>query len=65
MKSPSKFIGVFFFGIILVGLVLLTSCGQKPQYKTALGKKKLKYYNSVQYGKTSPKEFKSFNQKRR
>jgi hypothetical protein len=28
---------------------LLGSCGVRPQYKTAKGKKKNRYYNSIQY----------------
>jgi len=47
--------------VVLVGTFLFAACGPKPQYKTRLGKKKLKYYNSVQYDKgDSPKTFKSF-----
>lgn len=64
MNIFSRLVGVLFFGLIVIGLMLLTSCGPRPQYKTSLGKKKLKYYNSVQYGKTKPKTFKSYsNQK--
>ena len=61
MNLPAKIIGVLLFGLIIVSLILLTSCGPRPQYKTSLGKKKLKYYNSIQYDQTQPKEFKSFN----
>jgi hypothetical protein len=31
-------------------VILLMSCGQKPYYKTAKGKKKLKHYNKIQFG---------------
>jgi hypothetical protein len=31
---------------------LLAGCGPRPQYKTRSGKKKLKYYNSLQYNKS-------------
>ena len=30
-------------------VAMLGSCGVRPQYKTAKGKKKNKYYNSIQY----------------
>lgn len=46
-------------GLLLVSVLLLASCGPKPQYKTRLGKKKLKYYNNIQYGKEKPKTYKS------
>jgi hypothetical protein len=36
--------------LILVLIFCLTGCGPKPYYKTAKGKKKQKYYNSIQYG---------------
>ncbi|MEQ9117709.1 MAG: hypothetical protein RLO12_19510 [Fulvivirga sp.] len=32
---------------LLIGLI--AACGPRPQYKTAKGKKKMKYYNSIQY----------------
>ncbi len=60
MNIFARLVGVLFFGLIVIGLMLLTSCGPRPQYKTSLGKKKLKHYNSVQYGKTKPKTFKSY-----
>jgi len=40
--------------LTLIGLMfvfLLSACGPKPQYKTAKGKKKNKYYNRLQYKK--------------
>ena len=39
---------------------LLASCGPKPQYKTAEGKRKLKYYNDIQYDRKKP-NFKRWN----
>jgi hypothetical protein len=34
----------------LIVFGLLAACtGSKPQYKTTQGKKRLKYYNSIQY----------------
>ncbi|HTF19901.1 MAG TPA: hypothetical protein VK658_17635 [Chryseolinea sp.] len=36
----------------------LAACGPKPYYKTAKGKKKQKYYNSIQYGGRSTSEMK-------
>lgn len=40
---------------------LFIACGPKPQYRTRLGKKKLKHYNSIQYDRAeAPKTFKSF-----
>ncbi|UII23474.1 hypothetical protein [Fulvivirga ligni] len=58
MKATIKY-----FCFILTLLAILTSCGPKPQYKTAVGKKKLKHYNSIQYGQATPKKFKSFKKK--
>lgn len=41
-----RFAGVF----ILIVAILLIACGSsKPAYKTSKGKKKLKYYNALQY----------------
>lgn len=38
------------FTIYIIGILfILISCGPKPQYKTREGKKKNKYYNSIQY----------------
>lgn len=59
MNVFSRLIGVLFFGLIVISLMILSSCGPKPQYETSLGKKKLAYYNSLQHGKTKPKTFKS------
>jgi hypothetical protein len=36
--------------IVLAVVVLLTSCGPKPYYKTSEGKKKQKHYNAIQFG---------------
>jgi hypothetical protein len=36
--------------LIFVLIFCLTGCGPKPYYKTGKGKKKQKYYNSIQYG---------------
>ncbi|MTI21268.1 hypothetical protein E1176_09570 [Fulvivirga sp. RKSG066] len=56
MKTTAKILS-----FIITAVILLSACGPKPQYRTRLGKKKLKYYNSVQYDKgQSPKTFKSF-----
>jgi len=43
--------------LFVSALILFTSCaGPKPSYKTAQGKKKLKYYNAIQFGqKERPK----------
>jgi hypothetical protein len=38
-----------FFALLIAVLVLFGSCGPKPMYKTHKGKKKLKYYNALQY----------------
>ncbi|MEX1239547.1 MAG: hypothetical protein WEB30_07515 [Cyclobacteriaceae bacterium] len=35
--------------ILLVAFVA-SSCGPKPYYKTAEGKRKQKYYNEIQFG---------------
>jgi hypothetical protein len=37
---------ILFFALIFC----LAACGPKPAYKTHKGKKKQKYYNSLQYG---------------
>lgn len=34
-------------GLLLI--FLISACGVRPQYKTAKGKKKNSYYNSIQY----------------
>jgi len=51
-KNMKKSVVVF-----VAVLVLFTGClGPKPAYKTAQGKKKLKYYNAIQFGqKERPK----------
>ena len=36
--------------LFFVLIFCLTACGPKPYYKTAKGKKKQKYYNTLQYG---------------
>jgi hypothetical protein len=42
--------------VFVAVLVIFSSCGPKPAYKTAKGKKKLKYYNAIQFGqKERPK----------
>jgi len=44
------------FVLFVSALILFASCGPKPAYKTANGKKKLKYYNAIQFGqKQRPK----------
>ncbi|ELR69441.1 hypothetical protein C900_04973 [Fulvivirga imtechensis AK7] len=53
-----------FVSLLIVGVLLLTACGPRPQYKTRVGKKKLKHYNSIQYGQTEPKTFKSFKRQK-
>lgn len=37
------------------------SCGPKPQYKTAKGKRKLRYYNDHQYNRSHVNDLKKFN----
>ena len=49
--------------VIAMMLILFSSCVQKPQYKTARGKKKLKYYNAIQYDRADPSDFKKFNKR--
>ena len=39
---------------------LMASCGPKPQYKTAKGKRKLRYYNDHQYDRSNLKDLKKF-----
>jgi hypothetical protein len=36
---------------LVLALIVISSCAsEKPAYKTAKGKKKLKYYNALQFG---------------
>lgn len=42
-----RLIEQFLIAFLLIGLI--AACGPRPQYKTAKGKKKLKYYNNIQY----------------
>lgn len=35
-------------------LILLSACGPKPYYLTHEGKRKQRYYNSIQYGQDRP-----------
>ncbi|HEU5289855.1 MAG TPA: hypothetical protein VFU05_04375 [Cyclobacteriaceae bacterium] len=36
---------------LVVALIVISSCAsEKPAYKTAKGKRKLKYYNALQFG---------------
>lgn len=44
--------------VIVACLLILASCGPKPYYKTAKGKKKTKYYNDIQFGGKSASEMK-------
>jgi len=43
--------------LFVLALILWSACATpKPYYETSLGKKKLKYYNAIQYGqKERPK----------
>jgi hypothetical protein len=36
--------------IIIAAMILISACAEKPAYKTAKGKKKLRYYNALQFG---------------
>jgi uncharacterized protein YceK len=36
--------------IALAIMIIASGCGPKAYYKTAKGKKKQKYYNTIQYG---------------
>ncbi|HEX7014099.1 MAG TPA: hypothetical protein VF191_01220 [Cyclobacteriaceae bacterium] len=38
-----------FFALLVVMVIVLSACGPKPMYKTHKGKKKLKYYNALQF----------------
>ncbi len=46
--------------LVLLLAIMFSSCGPKPQYKTAEGKRKLKYYNDIQYDRKKP-NFKRWN----
>jgi len=36
--------------LLLALIILASSCGPRPMYKTHEGKKKLDHYNSIQFG---------------
>jgi len=38
-----------FFALLVAVVFVLGACGPKPAYKTREGKKKLKYYNALQF----------------
>jgi hypothetical protein len=38
------------FCLMALFITSLFSCGPRPGYKTLEGKRKLKYYNSIQFG---------------
>ncbi|MBS1680580.1 MAG: hypothetical protein JST48_02615 [Bacteroidetes bacterium] len=43
--------------VFVSALIILSGCGNKPAYKTTEGKRKLKYYNAIQFGqKERPKK---------
>ncbi len=42
-----RFIEQILVAFLIIGLI--AACGPRPQYKTAKGKKKMKYYNSIQF----------------
>jgi hypothetical protein len=42
-------------GLLMVLVIVISSCGPKPMYKTSAGKKKLKHYNALQYNDRSAK----------
>jgi ABC-type oligopeptide transport system substrate-binding subunit len=45
-----SFVALLFMGLFSCG-------GPKPYYKTSVGKKKLKYYNDIQFGRNqNPKK---------
>jgi hypothetical protein len=37
--------------ILVLISIIFGACGPKPYYKTSVGKKKLRFYNDIQYGK--------------
>lgn len=48
-------------GFLIVASIIMSSCSmQKPYYKTAIGKKKQKYYNDIQFGGKSASTMKGF-----
>jgi len=46
-------------GILVVLMLILSACGNRPYYKTAKGKKKQKYYNDIQFGGKSASQMKA------
>ena len=45
-----------FIQYFIVGMIFISACAaEKPAYKTAEGKRKLKYYNALQFGQKNPK----------
>jgi hypothetical protein len=52
--------------IILLGCaIIFASCGDRPQYKTMAGKKKLNHYNALQFNKSDWDKKKNRSKKRR
>ena len=45
--------------IFILAMLVLSSCGNRAYYKTAKGKKKLKYYNDIQFGGKSASQMKA------
>jgi hypothetical protein len=35
---------------LIACMILISACADKPAYKTAKGKRKLRYYNAIQFG---------------
>lgn len=54
-----KWLKVLVVALMMGGM--LASCGPKPQYKTAKGKRKLKYYNDHQYDRSNVNDMKKWN----
>ncbi|HRW98906.1 MAG TPA: hypothetical protein P5280_05425, partial [Cyclobacteriaceae bacterium] len=52
INHDKKFIKMKTLVGIVVLAILITSCGPKPYYETSVGKKKLKHYNSLQFGQS-------------
>jgi len=41
-----------FIGLIIIAFIVFSGCKAKYSFNSYEGKKKLKYYNSIQYGNT-------------
>jgi hypothetical protein len=51
--------------LVVFSTIILYSCGPRPYYKTAEGKRKQKHYNSIQYNQKEYFDKKNERKRRR